>query len=214
MPKLNGTDRDTINYRPVINFVEPEASDEPLSGLKEPEADIPSANEQLDKLDKLALAGELLSDAIQLRVDDRVGDFAVKLDPSVDKNIIDALKRRFGTEAPEITFDQYRQCRAGMREKAVAKAEELEPSDDDIKDGRINPAGPLPLSIATAEAKGGLLRPELQKSLQVVEPLDLDEFQEDMECLLMNVLWKRFIKKVLMVVIPFPLNLLLPDEIC
>jgi hypothetical protein len=214
MAKLSSTDRGTIEYRPNINFVEPRADDDPIEGLKGPDMDIEAANEQLDKLDRLALAGDLLADALQARVDGKVGDFTVKLDKDIDKPVIDALRRKFGAGPPEITFQQYRECRENMRQFGIDKANQLDPSDDDIKDGRTDPQSPLPLDVNSADAKGGLLRPEVQPKIQVIPPVDIDEFTEDMECLLMNILWQRFIRPILKIVIPPPFGFLLPEDIC
>lgn len=49
----------------------------------------------------------------------------------------------------------------------------------------------------TPEAKNGGLRPELDRKSQVVEPLDIDDFQLNIIHMLINFIWKEFIKPIL-----------------
>jgi hypothetical protein len=92
------SDRNVLNYRPKIAFVEPELKAEvPVTPL--PEAVNPvQAQEKWDILDRMAIAGRILAEAFQQKVDDQVGDFYVSLDESFDSAAVDAMKRKYASQ--------------------------------------------------------------------------------------------------------------------
>lgn len=209
-------DQAILNYRPDINFVEPELKAE-VPVTPEPIVTPEVIQERWAELDRLAKAGKILAEAMQAKVDHKVGDFAIGLDPRADVAVVDALRRRFpGANLTQITYTQYRECRAAMRDRGDSIARGIEPDWDAVKEVRANPAqvqlGVFDLNNPAAK-NGTLLRPDLQETGQVVEPLDMEAVQNSLLKQLMNLLWKMFIKPALSPLIPPPLNKLIPDEI-
>lgn len=213
---LKFNDRAILNFRPVINFVEPELEAE-VPVTPEPPLTPEVVQERWQELERLSRAGKILAEAMQAKVDQKVGDFAVGLDAKADVAVVDALRRRFpGANLTQITYAQYRECRAAMRDRGDKIARGIEPDWDVVKEIRANPTqvqlGVFDLNNPDAK-NGTLLRPDLQEQGQVVEPLDMDAVQNSLLKQLMNLLWKMFIKPALSPLIPPPLNKLIPDEI-
>jgi hypothetical protein len=214
MPKyLDNQDRFILNYRPQIAFVEPEADDDIPMGMFTGYPDGEDIDEQWDRVGRLALAGRLLSEAFQARVDAKVGDFEIKLDPIVDKNVIDALTRRYNPDDPtRITYDQYKRCRQDMTDHGLNKANQINPDEEQIQ--KIRQGEDVELVTDSQDAKNGLLRPDVTPEAQVIDPIDMDEFQLNLLCILMNLLWKLFLRPALVLLIPPPFSKLIPETIC
>ena len=154
---------------------------------------------------------------MQAKVDQRVGDFIIALDPIADAAVADAIQRKFPSANPhQITFAQYRECREAMRDRGDQVAKGIAPDWDKVKEIRANPDQPQLgiFDIDNPAAKNGtLLRPDLQTIGQIVEPLNMEEVQNILLKKLMNLLWKLFLKPAIKPLIPPPLNKLIPDEI-
>jgi len=210
--RLSNIDKSILGYKPEINFVEPEFEGEVVRGLAPKILDSADIEAKWDTLDKKAQAGKLLAEAFQGMVDQKVGDFSIALDPIIDSGIKQSIRRRFpGADDSEITFSQYRECREAMRERGLQNANGLVPNLEEVKNIRLNPDQSVPIDFDSAEARKGLLRPELQKEGQIIEPLDIEgKFLPMILCQLANILWQKFVKPFL----PPPLNWILPDEIC
>ena len=204
---FSSNDSDILNYRPEINFVEPEFVGEvPLT--PEPIETLTTIQDKWNDLDKMAKAGKLLAEALQTRIDDKVRGFYISLDSKVDRAVIDALQRKFPNADPSrITYEQYKGCREAMRDKGGALASELSPDWDKIKEIRSN-SDQSQLDFFDINSPGALdgtaFRPDLQDKGQVIEPIDPDEFQDILIKKLMNLLWSKFIKPVVSAVIPPP----------
>ena len=81
------------------------------------------------------------------------------------------------------------------------RCKELEISEDEIANARKNLPN-IPLDDK---------RPELDERSQIIKPLDMGKFQDEMLKILVNTLWKKFILPILK---PMPLvGSLMPDEL-
>jgi hypothetical protein len=210
--KIDKEDQGILNYRPKIRYIEPKFDGPPPEGL--PERLSPQKEDDKFKIiDNLAQAGRILAEAVQAKVDIECDSFYIDLDPIRDKHVIDALRRRFKIDKPRITYRQYKECREGLSQRGNDVAETLIPDQDEIQRMRANPED-IPIQALSDSAKAGLNRPELTKQGQVIEPIDIEEFQDMLLCMLMNMLWKMFLLKVIRSIIPPPLNQLIPEEIC
>ena len=64
-------------------------------------------------------------------------------------------------------------------------------------------------------AESGTLRPELNKEGYVIEPLDIQQVQIDFICILVNYIWKEFIKPSMIGLPVVGLAIqALPDQLC
>ena len=178
MPRnIDNKSKNILTYRPTIEFVEPEQKKvSPSPILKEP-----LTEPQTDKLENLATTVEVLGAAIQAQIDVVAKPQRIRLDPNFDAATIQAMLRVFPEKADEnpmyITYDEYRKCRGDIMDEARNKL------DTTVVGG-----------FGTAEANEGGLRPELSQKAQVIKPLDVDSFQVDLIKILMNFLWKTFIR--------------------
>jgi hypothetical protein len=213
--RFDSSDRDILNYRPEIVFVEPEAEIEVPVG----ETPLPTLEEDKkswEDLGRMALLSKLLADVFQDKISRKVGDFTIGLDPNNDAAVIAAMARKYPEADPtKITYQQYRECREGMRDRSDSMANALGPDENLIKEMRMNPMKSQldAFGLNTPNARQGLLRPDLEKYNQVVEPIDLESFQDALIRRLMNLLWKKFVKPALRPLIPPPMDEIIPDEI-
>lgn len=169
------TDTDSIlNYRPTLEWEEPEDIDEdaiPEIGQTEQQL----AREKTEQL--IAGYTELakIADLIQKKIDDRVkilGGFSAQLDPKVDAATIAAMKRRFPeVDSGTLTYDIYKKALACIKENQ--KELPLVKSDE-IKNSQLNPSLTNFGGFGSAPGK---LRPEI--SNPIVDPVDLAKYQED-----------------------------------
>jgi len=181
---ITTADRSALFFRPKIGFVEPEFDGKMPEG-RAPGRETPEeVEDKWDELDRIAKATSILAQALQIQIDQNSGDFYIGLDSNQDRHVIDAVGRRFpGADTDRVTYAQYRECRQGLAEKAQAFAGGVMPTQDQIKNLRKNPMnekGALGFDLNSAEAKAGLLRPELVSENMPVEPLDLAEIQQNL----------------------------------
>lgn len=214
MNKLGNNSRSILDYRPDIDFVEPEFETpdfEAKAPTRQPEQEIQEWEDLYNKYQ----AAEVVAEALLARVTTAVGDFKIGLDPKYDYATIQAIKTVYPEKGDHslITYDMYRQCKESIRDHGLAMGKKAYPDKDILKGMRANPnASTLldALDINSADAKMGKLRPELSKSEQIMEPIDSEAFKSDMLKKLTNTIWKKFIKKVIS---PIPGAGFLPDNI-
>lgn len=242
--KLSNNDRDILSFRPDIQFIEPEIEDPIIDPLTEDRPQIEEVEDNIKRIRNFADAVDTLAAAVQARADDKAKNMKVCLDPKVDAAIIQALRRRFGNDAvPCITYEQYRECKDLLRQYALNLGDNMLSTPDKVNNARDQAANTLsgnnsilnddggrtttPAGTASGLKLGGLntpgartggLRPELDTNTQVIPPIDVDEFQINMICILVNYIWQKFIKPILdLVFIPVAnvtLGLLMPEELC
>lgn len=215
--KLDDNDRDLLRFRPVIEFVEPDIEPQsPNPVLLEPEpAQLEDVLAERDKLKKFAQALIDVARAVQERADDRARNMEIKLDPVVDQDAVAAMRRKFPNaeiDHTKITYEQYRQCKDNIREHGMEVSKNATVRPEDVIAARataatgVNQIG----GFGTDDAKKGGLRPELNQKMFVIPPINVKEMQMDLICILVNFVWKSFIKPVF----PPPISWALPDRLC
>jgi hypothetical protein len=203
LPDLDAISEDILDFKPEFNFVAPEGV-----GIPVPEAPPPFArldpNEQRARLRAAAKALNTLATAVQARADKR-SNLTIKLDPSVDAEAIQAIRRKYPDADPtKITYDQYKECRDNIRK--LGERNGRKPLNE-AKLGQPN------FGIGSDAARDGtLLRPELNPNAQIITPLNIFDYQDFVVRILANFIWKFFIKPSFSPVLG-PLYLLLPDVI-
>lgn len=213
--KLDSKSRNLLNFKPNIVYIEPDQEKVPINpisiGIQPQEAEA-----RIQKVQNLADTVNVLAAAVQAKVDAKAKDIKIKLDPKVDAATIAAMRRHFpDADEDAITYDQYRECKDHFRTYAdlVAKKsrttfEEISLARNQLKAGAINIGG-----WGTPEASNGGLRPELEPKAVIVEPLDLDAFQNYLIRILVNYIWKHFLRPILSKAIPLGGGALLPKEL-
>jgi hypothetical protein len=213
---LDSSSRGIIEFRPQIEFVEPEQEDFPIPVKKEVSS-VEDIVDEREKLKLLADAVSLLAELTQARINEKAKNMRIRLYPTVDSLTIQAMMRQFPDADPNyITFDQYRKARDNIREHAleVAKKPLITQADIDLaKQNMANIGG-----LGTEAATDGSLRPELNKRTMLIEPEDQDELQNELLKVLINLLWRKFIKPSLQIMfismtVTAPLALALPEDL-
>lgn len=236
--RLDDTDRDLLNFRPDIDYIEPDVEPGVITPISE---DLPQLEDVLAKrrkVMKLARSVDILATFMQARADEKAEDMVINLDPKVDAAVIQSMARRFpGANPNRITYPQYRACKDAMREagqniadKANIKPDQIDALRDDASNmlGGSDETGDGPrrepkgvgagLRIGgfnTDWARTGGLRPELNPDMQVIEPLDLEEIQFSLICILVNYIWENFILKAFdFKILGKSIADLLPQKLC
>lgn len=195
---LGNSDRSALSFRPKIEFVEPEFTGPMPSGKTSDTESVEEVSDKWDELDRVARAASLLAQAVQIQIDQNSGDFYIGLDPNHDRHVMDALRRRFpDSPTDRVSYDQYRECRTALAERAQGFAAGVMPSSDQIKETRKNPMdenAAIGFDLNSIEAKTGMLRPELIAENMPVQQLDMDEVQSNLLLSLMNKLWADFLR--------------------
>lgn len=206
--RLDSNSRSVLEFRPKIEFVEPDIEQGPIQPVVDP-LNVKDVLEKADQTRKLAKAVDTLAAALQNKADLRAKDMVIKLDPTVDAPVIQAMRRAHpGFDPTVITYPQYVACKERQREKGLELAKQGLVSPEEIEKARQNLDTTTGFdSLFNSEAaKTGGLRPELNTKNQIVQPINMEEFQQTLLEMLVNFLWKTFIKPI----IPLPG---LPDEI-
>ena len=188
-----------LNYRPQIQYIEPPTEPEKPNPIVEPQKD---DLESQNKLYNLANAVNVLGAAVQARINEKSKNIKIKLNPVVDAAAISAMKRLFGDEDNQfldnnetyITYDQYKQCRELLCNYGAAIAERTMTSEQEISDAKEL----LKRGLTTLDLPGSLdggLRPELSKKANIIEPINMGEFQAELIKLLIREIWKIMIYK-------------------
>ena len=167
--------REVLEFRPELGFIEPDQLRVPQDV---PETEAPrTLEQQIERAAQLIDSYrdiEMLVDVAQQRVDARVGDFTVYLDSKVDRNTIEALKRKFPgrDDYNQISYADYRKCLDCISEHAASNVKPV--TQEDIDAAKLDP---LKTSFAGLDLPPGLNRPELDPNSQLVEQPDMDAIQ-------------------------------------
>jgi hypothetical protein len=175
------------------------------------------------KLKALAQSVNVLAAAIQARADERAKDMTIVLDPLVDQDAIQAMRRHFpDNTATVITFDQYKSCKEEVRltgeeigKQFIVTSQDVQDKRDEVTAGGLQAQTQLG-GFNTPEAKTGGLRPELNRRNFVIPPIDIERLQIDLICILVNFIWKNFLKPLIVNASP-PVSWAfkaLPDQVC
>jgi hypothetical protein len=212
--KLDDQSKDVLKFRPNINFVEPDQEEVPI----EVRPDLPDFDEVKNRRKKIkayANSLNLLAEIIQGMIDDEAEAVIIELDPNIDIAAIQAMRRAYPDADPNrVTYEQFKQCEENLRNHAesIASNSIIDQNDvasarEDILRNRNVPIG----GLGTREAENGGLRPELDKRNQIVEPINLDDFQNEMLKVLVNTIWKKFMLPLFK---PLPIvGSAMPDEL-
>jgi hypothetical protein len=195
-----------LNYRPQIEFVEPEQV--PEEALPEKESIGTSLDSTRDRTQKI-IDGlrqiATLSDAVQKRIDQKVQSsvgqatggsekgLSVKLDPQKDFAAIAALKRRYPDRGDysSITYDDYRKALDCMQ---MASQAPLTISPNDILAAQSNP---LKTDFGGYSNQNGQNRAEISSSANSIQPINLEEFQKDSIISLFSLLRPLVVEEIL-----------------
>lgn len=160
--------RDILNFKPRINFVEPDQIDDELPVREQP-VSLDSVKSDTDQLIADYAQIEDLSNLAQQRIDDRSAGLTIQLDSQADAHIISAVQRHFGDpNKTSITYDDYRECLDHINDQAnftlVDPAEVQKASQDQFR---------TDFGVFGADSP----RPDLQSEAQSIQPVDLKSFQ-------------------------------------
>jgi hypothetical protein len=169
-------DDSILNYRPVIEFVEPPQIEDTYSEATEPSNEIEDARSDMTEIINGLNDVVKLADIAQQRIDARVtalGGVTIKLDPLKDQIAIAAMKRRFPDkkDPTQITYDDYKKAVACLAENVPAIPTL---SAEDILAAKTDP---LRTDFGGAGNQGGENRPEISSPLNSIEPVDMGSFQ-------------------------------------
>jgi hypothetical protein len=213
--EFDDLDRNILEFRPKIQFVEPDAEPSSPNPLSQPpeQLQLEEIESERERIKQIAKAVDALAIATQVRLDDRAKGMRIKLDTVVDQDVIQALRRKGVKDPTVITYEQYRQCRDNIRSKGIAIAEQATTTPELVaaageSDSQL---GSQLGGFGTQSAAEGGLRPELDPRATIIPPINIEEFQINMICILVNFIWKTFIKPV---IDPIDIAGLLPDELC
>lgn len=168
---------DILNFKPVIEFVEPEQIPLEDEDFIEPEdTTIDDLRLQTEDLINGYKALSQLIDQTQKRIDNRVsaaGGINVKLDPNKDAAAIAAMKRQFPDldDHTTIPYDCYKKCLKDLGSKGADVPSVL---DEEIKAAKTDP---LRTDFGGLGNQSGENRPEISSVANVVNPIDLSAFQ-------------------------------------
>lgn len=290
--RLDSNDRNILEFRPEIDFVEPDQEPQAPNPVEvTPEVpQVEDAEAFREQVKRLAQAVNTLAAAVQGRADQRAQNMVIKLDPVLDADTIQAMRRQFPTEInpdtglpsgtpvdpTQITYAQYRACKDFLRNlgedfgrRASISPDEVEAVRDDAARsraaaaqgrvgggggaaglpraaspgaspgeessgagagadpiGRQSSKGNAPITgvgaklggFNTEESRTGGLRPELDDRTRLFDPIDIDDLQINMICILVNFIWKNFILLVFnaakIPVAGVSIGSLLPKKLC
>jgi len=170
--------RNTLTYRPKIEFVEPRQIlvDQNPKVAIEPEPNLLDRRLQTEEVIEQYKRVEELSDLAQKRIDDRARKMQVCLDPLADGDVIAALRRHFGGDvAPCITYEQYRQCLDEVARRGQEHAKNLHVTEDIINVALSNR---FRTDFGGLSASNGNMLPTIQFG-SPVQPIDFIKFQKD-----------------------------------
>jgi hypothetical protein len=215
---LDEESRSILEYTPEIGYVEPrvisEAPEQIHSELESPNVGLGVAK----ATHILAKNVQKIAEIVQDEADKLAEGFCVELDSKVDYAAVAAMRRHYPeASSTKICYEQYKKCKEEMRVLANGVSGKVlsTMSEENVKkeiaavDKALGPDADMS-SLLEAVGPNKSNRPEDDKSFQIIEPMDITEFQDNMARYLVNLLWKKFIKPV----IPLPPGVnFLPDEI-
>ena len=209
--------RSVLEYIPDIRYVEPDVvSEDPAQLFVDPDPiKMQPAIEKAKAVQLFAQNIEKIAEGAQEKADELAKGFEVVLKPKTeDVSAISAMRRQYPSEnSKKITYDQYKKCKDHLRELANKISDKVLSglSDENLeKEMNIISSGDVNLLLDMV-GPGETNRPEEDPILEILEPLDLDEFQDLLLRYLVNILWKEFIKPILVVTVPG--GSMLPDQV-
>ncbi|MAE81787.1 MAG: hypothetical protein CMB80_03545 [Flammeovirgaceae bacterium] len=216
--KLDYETRDLLEYRPDIQFIEPEVqSEQPPEELYKTHIDPQTPVLVAKGTQKFAENIEKIAESVQEEADKLSKGFCITLDRKRDYTAIMAMRRHYPDDDPfKVCYEQYKQCKEHLREIANGTAGKMltAVSEETIKKekaaiGKAFGGGSTNRDLSAIFESIGP-RSDMRPSKDLLEPLDIEEFQDLALRQLANMLWKKFIKPV----IPLPPGIsFLPDEI-
>jgi len=226
--RLDPRARGILEFRPNISFAEPEVQAGEITGLDA--VQLEDVEDTRQSLKKLAKAVNVLATAIQAKADVKAKNMVVTLDPNVDVDTVAAMARKFPDADPtRITYQQYKIASDGIKSlgeeigrQALITPEEVAAVRDDADLAQQNKVSAIISQMGgfgTPEARDGSLRPERQERNQIIKPLDINAIQQDLECVLVNNIWEKFMFPAFQLAgIPYPISItiadLLPSKLC
>ncbi len=212
---LDAASRDILNFRPNISFVEPDSEPGIIDPVLE-QLSFEDLQESRGRIKRFANAVNIMAAAIQARADERASGLVIKLDPNVDQEAIQAMRRKFPDLDPTvIPYSVYRSVKGDIRSKGIAIGRQGIIQPDEIQKARDTLGTFIPGGFGTELANTGGLRPELDPRAQIIPPINVEQMQIDLICILVNFIWKNFVKPA-MTGLPIigGAVLALPDKIC
>ena len=215
--------RSILEYVPNIGYVEPDVTSEEPEELHTTYTDPNTHTIKAKSIQKLAQNVEKIATAVQDEADKLSAGFQVELNAKTDFSAIAALRRHYPEANPnKITYEQYKQCKDHLREVANGVSDKVLVglSEDNINKEvsafERNDIGAIldivgPGMMNETGQNINTNRPEDDFASMVVDPIDLDEFQDLILRYLVNSLWKKFIKPTIKAAVPFDISL--PGEI-
>lgn len=217
--RLDSTDRNVLEFRPNIAFIEPDQQDGVIEGIDEVQFE--DVQDSRSRIKKLASAVNTLATAVQARVDQRCDGMFITLDKDADAETVSAMLRRFPGEDPyKITYSQYRSCANAIRAKGeeIGKQAIISPAQVEEARAKLAVGGPgmyVPGGYDRADTKSGGLRPERNADAYIIPPVNIEKIQIDLICILMNYIWKNYVKKAMKTLPLIGMAIFaLPDKIC
>jgi hypothetical protein len=215
--RLDQNDRDILQFRPNIEFVEPDAQPGTIEG--EDVLPLEEILQERANLKKFAKAVNVMAAAVQARADERAKTLVIKLDPNVDIDAVQAMRRKFPDQDPtEIPYATYRSVRNDIRNKGIEIGRQAIIQPEEVRLARDELDSFIPGDFGTELANTGGLRPELDERAQVLSPINHTELQINLICMFVNFIWKTFIKKVFdaakIPVANVSIGDLLPNKLC
>jgi hypothetical protein len=165
-------EREVLTRRPDIHYEEPYTDDFSEEPTETETVSLEEARQEVDDLIKSYQAVERLAALAEKRVDQRVGNYVVSLDPKVDASVIDAIRRSFpeAKDPTKISYEMYKQCLARVDTTNLPKV-----TDQDLKEAKKNP---LKTDFSGFGAPAGMNRPEVSSPARIVDPIDTDSFRD------------------------------------
>lgn len=203
MPKpLDRRSQNILEFRPQIGFVEPEVQPGVITPIQEV-PQLQEAYDQVDEVQKLANAVNILATAAQASVDEIAKNIKMAVLPE-DEQVLQAMERLFpGQDPTTITYQQYRSCKDRIMKEGISISKQLEIKPEDISkykdDAQKALNNELSSSVTqmggfgTPESKDGRLDPAKNPKGRIIKPLNYANLQVEMLGALANLLWKNFI---------------------
>lgn len=143
--RLDDTDRDLLNFRPDIDYIEPEVQPGVITPVSKDLPQLEDVLNQRRRVMKLAQAVDILATFMQARADEKAKDMVINLDPKIDAGVIQAMKRRFpGADPYRITYPQYRECKGFMKDagQSIARKANVTPEQINVvREDAVNMLG-------------------------------------------------------------------------
>lgn len=169
---LSSKQRNILNFRPNIHFVEPDQVEDTKLPAPEPVQTLDQI--KTDVVDLISSYADIQakSDDIQSQIDDQAKNVVIQLDQKQDSFIIQAIRRHFNDpNKTNISYDDYIFCLKEINDAGLAQATTV--NTDDITSAASDPFRD---TFGALGVQSGMARPELSEHAQVIPPIDMDSF--------------------------------------